>query len=369
MSELKSIINYNLADVKNILKLKQKQPRFVFKRLIDYYLIMRSQKILLILFLLVSSLTVFAQGDGEIITVDSSIVRLNVGVVDNKGRPITSLNKENFSLYEDGVKQEIARFEPVATPFSVVMILDMSGSTLSFREILRQSAFRFVDALAPEDRVAVVEFYDKVNLRNNFTTNRKTIANSITYANGRGKTQLFKALDVSLNLLAKEGKRRKAIIVLTDGMDSAVRDKDRNFLEKVNENEILTSIKPETNESLNRVLNKADLQGVTVYPIALPTGDPTKLADPTPIQVALFSAAQTRLNILATRTGGTLNAINRLEDMGKIYASVAAELRTLYTIEYQSTNEKRDGKWRTIKIEVKSTSELISKTRQGYFAK
>ena len=152
-------------------------------------------------------------------------------------------------------------------------------------------------------------------------------------------------------------------------MDSAVRDKDRNLLEKVKENEILTAIKPETNELLNRVLNKADLQGVTVYPIALPTGDPTKLADPTPIQVALFSAAQTRLNILATRTGGTLNAINRLEDMGKIYASVAAELRTLYTIEYQSTNEKRDGKWRTIKIEVKSTSELISKTRQGYFAK
>ena len=102
--------------------------------------------------------------------------------------------------------------------------------------------------------------------------------------------------------------------------------------------------------------------------LALPTGDPSKLADPTPIQVAMYQSARSRLQILAARTGGTLNAINRLEEMGRLYASVAAELRTLYTIEYQSTNEKRDGRWRAIKIEVSNT-DLISKTRQGSFAK
>ncbi len=329
---------------------------------------MRSSKVLLILFLLLGFWAVSAQEEDPII-VDSSIVRLNVGVVDNKGRPITSLNKDSFVLYEDGVKQEISRFEPVVAPFSVVLILDMSGSTLGFREVIRQSAFRFIDALAPDDRIAIVEFYDKVNLLNDFTTDRKKVANSISVANGRGKTQLFKALDFSLNKLAKEGNRRKAIIVLTDGVDTAIRDKDRDFLDKVKENEILTSIKPDNSDILNRVLSKADSQGVTIYPLALPTGNPSKLADPTPIQVALYSAAQTRLEILSTRTGGTLNAINRLEDMGRIYASVAAELRTLYTIEYQSTNDKRDGKWREIKIEVKSTSDLISKTKPGYFAK
>lgn len=330
---------------------------------------MRSSKVLLILFLLLGFLTVSAQDEDPPITVDASIVRLNVGVVDNKGRPITSLSKDSFVLYEDGVKQDIVRFEPVAAPFSVVLILDMSGSTLGFREVIRQSAFRFIDALAPDDRIAVVEFYDKVNLRNDFTTNRKTVINSINFANGKGKTQLYEALDFSLDKLSKEGNRRKAVVVLTDGVDTAIRDKDRKFLEKVKENEILTSIKPDTSDILNNVLVKADKQGVTVYPLALPTGNPAKLADPTPIQVALYSAAQTRLEILSTRTGGTLNAINRLEDMGRIYASVAAELRTLYTIEYQSTNDKRDGKWREIKIEVKSTSELISKTKPGYFAK
>ena len=330
---------------------------------------MRFQKIIFFaIFLFSGFLTVLAQVDNDVIKVDSSIVRLNVGVADRQGRPITSLNRENFILYEDGVKQDISRFEPTAAPFSVVMLLDMSGSTLGFREVIRQSASRFIDALAPDDRVAVVEFYDKINLRNDFTNDRRTIINSINVANGRGKTQLYKALDFSLAKLAKEGKRRKAIIVLTDGVDSTVRDLDRDILGKFKENEISTALKPENSNELNRVLNSADAQGVTVYPLALPTGDPFKLADPTPMQIALFSAARTRLQVLADRTGGTFNAINRLEEMGKLYAGVAAELRTLYTVEYQPSNIKRDGKWREIKIEV-NNPELISKTRQGYFAK
>ncbi len=306
--------------------------------------------------------------DDDPIKIDSSIVRLNVGVVNRRGQPITNLDRSNFSIYEDGVKQTISRFEPTVAPFSVVMILDMSGSTLGFREIIRQSAARFVDALAPDDRVAVIEFYDKVNLRNDFTTDRKTIVNSITVANGRGKTQLYKALDVALDKLKSEGNRRKAIIVLTDGVDTAARDEDREFLEKVSEKDVPTAIKPETSGDLNRVLSRTDQQGVSVFPLALPTGDPGKLADPTPMQVAMFTAARKRLEILALRTGGSLNTINRLEEMGRLYAAVAAELRTLYTIEYQSTNDNRDGKWREIKIDVNSP-DLISRTKPGYFAK
>ena len=319
------------------------------------------------LILLFGFLTVSAQDD-DIIKVNSSIVRLNVGVVDGRGRPITSLSKENFTVYEDGVKQDIARFEPTVAPFSAVLILDMSGSTLGFRQTIQQSALRFIDALAPADRVAVIEFYDKVNLRNDFTTDRRIIINSIGAANGRGKTQLYKALDFALEKLSKEGKRRKAIIVLTDGIDTSLQNIDRDFLAKFEENEIPNAIKPETNDALNRILNKSDAQGVTVYPLALPTGDPRKLAEPTPIQIAMFSAARSRLQILADRTGGTLNTINRLEDMGRLYAAVAADMRALYTVEYQPINTKRDGKWRAIKIEV-NNPELISKTRQGYFAK
>ena len=348
------------------------QPLFVLERLIILVIIMRFSKAILLFFLLIGSFLIVAAQDGDVIgdviKVDSSIVRLNVGVVDQKGRPITSLSRENFTIYEDGVKQNILRFEPTVAPFSVVMILDMSGSTLGFRETIRQSAFRFVDALAPEDRVAVVEFYDKVKLRNDFTTNRKTIGNSILVANGRGKTQLYKALDFALEKLSKEGKRRKAIIVLTDGVDTAVRDNDRDFLEKLKEAEVATALKPEQSDILNRVLNSSDAQGVTIYPLALPTGDPARLADPTPRQIAMFKASRKRLQLVAERTGGTMNKIERLDQMATLYAQVAADLRTLYTIEYQPLNVNRDGKWRTIKVEL-NRPDLISRSRQGYFAR
>ena len=332
-----------------------------------YFFMFYSRVFISVLFIFFGVLAVSAQDD-DVITVDSSVVRLNVGVVNTKGQPITNLNKDDFAVFEDGIKQNISRFEPTFAPFSVVMILDMSGSTLGFRETIRQSAFRFLDALSPEDRVAVIEFYDKVNLRNDFTTNRKVIANSIMAANGRGKTQLYTALTLALQKLAKETSRRKAIIVLTDGVDTLTRDDDRRLLENVHDSEVMHTIKPETNNLLNTVLNQADAQGVTIYPLALPTGDPSRLADPTPIQIALFQSARERLQILARRTGGTLNTINRLEEMGKLYASVAAEIRTLYTVEYQPTNETRDGKFRSIKVEVQNP-DFIARTREGYFPK
>lgn len=312
-------------------------------------------------------LTVRAQEDDPI-RVDSAIVRVNVGVVDQRGRPITSLEKGNFTLFEDGVKQDISRFEYTTAPFSVVMLLDMSGSTRSFRQNIQLSAARFLDALAPGDRVAVVEFYNKVNLLNDFTTNRNTAAHSIAVANGGGDTDLYKALLFSLDKLSKESSRRKAIVVLTDGVDTEVQDSDRKILAGLSDGQIPTAIKPGVNDTLNRILNRSDAQGVTIYPLALPTGDPARLADPTPRQIAMFKAARTRLQLVADRTGGMLNTINRLDQMGTLYATVAADLRTLYTVEYQPTNAKRDGKWRSIKIEV-SNRELISRSRQGYFAK
>jgi Ca-activated chloride channel homolog len=328
---------------------------------------MFSPKLFILLILLSSAVGVYAQVDDPI-TVDSAIVRVNIGVVDQRGRPITSLDKQNFTLFEDGVKQEISRFEYTTAPFSVVMLLDMSGSTRSFRQNIQMSASRFLDALAPDDRVAVVEFHNKVTLLNDFTTNRNTAGHSISVANGGGDTDLYKALLFSLDKLSKENSRRKAIVVLTDGVDTDSRDIDRKLLASVSADQIPTAIKPEANENLTRILNRSDVQGVTIYPLALPTGDPARLADPTPAQVAMFKAARTRLKLVADRTGGTLNAIERLDQMATLYANVAADLRTLYTVEYQPSNVKRDGKWRAIRVEL-SSPDLILRSRQGYFAR
>ena len=311
---------------------------------------------------------VAAQQDDDTVKIDTSIVRLNVGVVDQRGRPVTNLDRSSFRLYEDGVRQDIIRFEPSTAPFSVVLILDMSGSTLPMRQVMKMSAFRFLDALAPDDRIAVVEFYDKINLRNDFTTDRATVAHSIDVSNGRGKTQFYRALDFALDKLNREGNRRKAVIVLSDGVDTAAQDADRDILAKVPDAQVATAIVPEKNELLTKVLRKADLLGVTIYPLALPTGDPARLVDPTPRQVAMYQASRARLQLVADRTGGTLHAINHLEDMGNLYATVAADIRTLYTIEYQPQNETHDGKWRTISIKTENPN-FIPRTRPGYFAR
>lgn len=320
-----------------------------------------------LLFCVLAAFAVFGQVDDPV-NVDTSIVRVNIGVVDQRGRPIVDLDRPSFSVFEDGIRQEITHFELASAPFSVVMMLDMSGSTKSFRQNIALSASRFLDALAPNDRVAVIEFYSKVNVLNDFTTDRRTILHSISVANGSGDTNLYKGIELALEKLAKEGNRRKAIVVLTDGVDTKARNQDRDFLSKLNGEGILTAIKPDRNATLAGILDRADKLGVTIYPLALPTGDPAKLADPTPLQVAMYSAARSRLQLVADRTGGTLNAITRLDEMSRLYALIAADLRTLYTIEYQPANPARDGKWRAIKVEV-SDRDLIARSRQGYFAK
>ena len=103
-----------------------------------------------------------AQEPDEVIRTDISLVQLNVGVVDRQGHAITTLSQNDFVVYEDGVRRPIQHFESTDAPFSLVLLLDMSGSTVNFRQQLKQAAWRFLDALSPEDRVEVIQFNAKV---------------------------------------------------------------------------------------------------------------------------------------------------------------------------------------------------------------
>jgi Ca-activated chloride channel family protein len=312
-----------------------------------------------------------AQDQDDTVRVESNLVILNVGVADRKGKAVTDLSRGDFTVYEDGVKQSVVSFEPAASPFSLVLLLDMSGSTLNFRPTLKQSALRFIDALGPEDRVEVVSFNDKVRTLQGFTADRGKIAFAIeTLANGKGNTNLYTALRYSLERLSKEGKRRKAVVVLTDGLDTEMGKLDRGASAKAATiEEAAASIKPEQAEAIRAVLDAADRQGVTIYPLALPSGDPAKLLPLTPQQSAVYTAARARMQTLADRTGGRLHEIRRLEDMGRLYAEVAADMRTLYSIAYQSSNAgPRDGRWRAINVEV-TRADTIARSRPGYYAR
>ncbi|MCA1594686.1 MAG: VWA domain-containing protein [Acidobacteria bacterium] len=317
--------------------------------------------------------------DDTVERIESNLVQLNIGVADRKGYAVTNLSRGDFVVYEDGVRQTIQSFEPASSPFSLVLLLDMSGSTLNFRQTLKQSAARFVDALAPDDRVAVISFWtqikkgkreERVQTLTAFTTDRRKIGDGIASADGTGETNLYKALRVAIAQLSREDKRRKAIVVMTDGKDTGLEKLDRGASANAQTaEEARASVKPDDNQTLRGVLDAADRQGVTIYPLALPSGDIARIAQPLPQQVAIYTSARVRLQTLANRTGGRLHEINRLEDMGRLYAEVAADLRTLYTIAYQPPGTRpRDGSWRAINIEV-SRADLIAHTRPGYYAR
>src|ERR1700741_1736074 len=113
-----------------------------------------------------------AQEPDEVLTTDTSVVQLNVGVVDRQGRAVTSLSRNDFAVYEDNIKQSIQSFEPTNSPFSLLLLLNMAGSTINFRQQLKQAAIRFLDALDPEDRVAVIQFNAKIKMLAGFSTDR-----------------------------------------------------------------------------------------------------------------------------------------------------------------------------------------------------
>ncbi len=309
-----------------------------------------------------------AQEPDDVVRVDTALVQLNVGVVDARGQAIRSLSQTDFTVYEDGVKQPILSFEPTEAPFSLVLLLDMSGSTINFRQQLKQAVGRFLDALSPADRVAVIQFNRKVKTLSGFSTDMTKAEYAIRIAEGAGETYFYDALRYALKELDKEGKRRKAIVVLTDGLDTKQRNSDRASASKAETDEAaVASIDAKASGELNSVLASADKQGVTVYPLALPSGDPKRLPLQSPVITAIYTAARTRLQSLADRTGGRLNDIQRLDQMAKLYALVAADLRSLYSVAYRGAPE-RNGKWREIRIEV-AQPELIARTRPGYFAR
>ena len=346
----------------------------MIRRIFPFHLsLRRSLRLGLALLLCLSAASLRAQAqDEDVERVEANLIRLNVGVADAKGRAVTDLTQRDFVVYEDGVRQTITSFEPSHAPFSIVLLLDMSGSTLKFRPTLKQSALRFLDALSPEDRVAVVSFNDKIKTLQDFTTDRRKVAYAISeLAQGGGNTNFYRGLQHALAQLAHEGQRRKAVVVLTDGVDTEQRRLDGQASSSAQtEEEAVRMVQPEQSAPLRAVLDAADRQGVTVYPLALPATNPRLLpTGATPQQAASYHAARERLNALAARTGGRLHEINRLEDMGRLYAQVAADVRTLYSLTYQSTRAgAQSGKWRAINVEV-TRADLIARTRPGYYAR
>ena len=243
---------------------------------------------------------------------------------------VTGLTKDDLVLEEDGVHQKIIDFYIEKRPVTLAVILDSSGSMQAAMEKVHTAASRFVDTLGGDDRALVIDFDEKVYLLQDLTNNKESLRQAITSTNALGGTALYDALYASFRKLRGiEG--RKAIILLTDGDDTA------------------------SKFSFKRVVDEAKISDIIIYPIGLGT---------TFLDVDLRRILKT----FAEETGGRSYFPSKVEELEGVYGEIADELKSQYYITYEPSNSVWDGRWRKIKLSGAPGKDLDIRTRSGYYA-
>jgi Ca-activated chloride channel homolog len=293
-------------------------------------------RVLLLLLLLFSASTVHAQDEDDVVRVNTDLVVLNVTVTDRTGAYVPGLRLADFKVYEDGKQipaKLISSFSVQEAPFASVVLLDTSGSMETRLSLGRSAAIRFLDGLRPEDVAAVYRFDSKVEQVQTFSSGRD-LAPLAFGIRAKGMTTLYDAIIEGAKSLAEREEARKAIIVLSDGMDTF------------------------SKASSNKAMEAALVVGASIYAVDMSasTGGPRNQ------QSAMV------LRAFAEKTGGRFVATPGGPALRDAFAGIADELGHQYTIAYRPPDQTRDGRWRTLEVKV-SREDLKVRTRKGYRAR
>ena len=287
--------------------------------------------LLAILFL--NAVVIKAQ-DEDVVRVNSDLVVLNVTVTDKAGQYVKGLKLADFKIYEDGVEVQptmISSFSLQESPYAAVVLLDSSGSMEARFSLARSAAIRFLDGLRPEDVAAVYKFDSKVERVQEFSGGRDLAP--IAYAiRAKGMTTLNDAIVEAAKTLAERPEPRKAIVILSDGMDTF------------------------SKASSEKAVESALAVGASIYGVDMSVLD---IAGTTRRQ----SAAS--LKSFAEKTGGKFIETPGGPALRDAFTGIANELGQQYTIAYRPANKTRDGKWRKLEVKV-SREDLVVRTRKGY---
>ena len=285
--------------------------------------------------------------------IDTKLVNVNAKVVNASGKSMTTLSKEDFTLFENNIKQEIAYFAPVTAPINLILLLDYSGSTKDKQKLMREAAKKFVDSLGVNDRVAVAVFGRKVKLIQEFTADKKLLKKRIgDIKYDASGTAYYDSMWNTLDLFKGSTTSRNAVVVLTDGVDNHIsRPKDYP-----------------TKHSFNELMERIAEDDVTIYPLYLDTEEEVVVKKKGRDTHETYATARQQLKAVAEQTGGTLYHVADIKDLTGVYAQVANELRTIYSLAFSSSNENTQKEWRTLKLTVNQGG-AITKSKQGYFAR
>ena len=294
--------------------------------------------------------------DDEVVRVDSRLVTLNVSVVNRaSGRGLTGLTQDDFRLFEDDAEQQIAQFESAAAPFDLLLLIDLSGSTAKVTDLIRAAALRFVNATRPQDRVGVVTFAGGANIVSPLTTDRRALREKIAVMERPGgDTRLYDAVGFTMEQFGEQasGSRRRAIVLMSDGMDSTLPN-------------VTGTGSTLAYEELRARVQEHD---AVFYALWVNTEHYEALS-PLDIQPETFDLAHDRMSQLSEAGGGVFYEVERLEDLAGAYERVVEDLGTVYSLSYQPTNKQRDGAWRNIRVRLPRHTEAVARGKRGYFAR
>jgi Ca-activated chloride channel homolog len=263
------------------------------------------------------------------------VVRLEVSVLGRDGRFVTDLGPEDFEVYEDGARQDTALFTRRELPLSLVLLLDASSSMGDRLPLAKAAASGFLQTLRAEDQASVIEFNDAPTVLQEMTSDRAALRRAVEHVSAQGATALYNALFATLSDLPlspdQAEMRRQAVLLVSDGEDTA-------------------SLVWE-----EQVLELARRREAAIHTIDLGARDPA-------------SRSARLLRVLSAESGGELHRLASVGGLAAVYARIGEELRSQYTVGYQSSGVVQDGRWRRIEVRTRGRRDLRVRHRTGYYA-
>jgi VWFA-related protein len=281
------------------------------------------------------------------INVDVNLVVLHATVVDKKGRMVNDLRSQDFQVYEDGTPQKLSVFSHADVPVTMGIVIDDSGSMREKREAVNAAALTFVKTSNPQDQVFVVNFNDVYYLDTpgDFASNIEDLKSALEKIDSRGGTALYDAVYASLDHVKLGNRDKKTLLVITDGEDNASR------------------------YTIDELLRYAQKSDAVIYTIGLlGSEEPGGLFK---IHGGSAHRAAKILEKLADVSGGEAYFPRSLDDVQSTCEQIAHDIRNQYTLAYYPTNARKDGTFRTVRVDAFSSgnhSKLAVRTRPGYYA-
>jgi Ca-activated chloride channel homolog len=282
---------------------------------------------------------------GVVIKVDTDMVLLDVTVIDQNNTPVMNLKKEDFSVYEDKVKQTVESVSREEVPVSFGMVVDTSGSMKPKLQTVSDAAVSLVKQMRLDDEAFVASFKAEPELVQDFTSDRRELEDAIGKLYTSGGTALLDAIIATADYAQEKGKRRrKALVIFSDGLEKNSSVKEKEVMEAIKENE------------------------VQVYLVGFID---IEMEENRPFGKSPARKAKDLLSGIADDSGGRAYFPKDVGEIQTIAAQIAKDLRTQYVVSYYPTNDNRDGAFRNVQVSVSSqgASKLIARTRRGYYAR